>query len=476
MAVSIPPRSSSGRFKSAAQLHAVSRVSFWLIAFAVIVIVPWFFGGGGPEGYHAIVWSGRISAVPLALWCLAAVLRGERPGAAFWVPVICWGLLAVQVTASIDNPSHVSQAPWEGNSFDRIPHDESRPSSAFPGATLTEGHLWLAFALFALAAQCIGFTRAQLRWLLWCFVTNATILALVGIPFKFSGAKAILGKWEVPEWYFYSTFLYHNHWCAYALLAVAGATGLFVSATRPAVRSALVLMGIILAASAPLSTSRLGTLAMLVFGLFVVATFVRARLSLGQNHFRVSPMVAIAVVTGAIAVSGTIFYFYKVRGEPGGHRTWYGILRNNPFGLRQIFVEDTIPMLRDKPWFGWGLGAYGAAFRSYQRPETIIVHNEGRITLFDHIHNDWLERWTELGILGFGLFVTPGLVWFWKIRRRCTPLPPLERWMFVGCVGILIFALGDMAFVNPVVAASFGMFFPLALSEGEKSRLLSANP
>ncbi|HEX2853308.1 MAG TPA: O-antigen ligase family protein [Opitutaceae bacterium] len=439
-----------------------------MIAATIVAVVPWFFGGGGPEGYHAISWGGRLCLVPLALWGTAAVLRREQPGAEFWVPVICWALLSVQVIASLNNPSHVSQAPWEGSSFDRIPHQEGRPSSAFPGATLTDGNLWLAFGLLALTAQCTGFTRKQLRALLWLLVSNATILALVGIPFKFSGVKAMLGKWEMPEWYFYSTFLYHNHWCAYALLAAAAATGLFVSSPRAVERGAVMLMGIVIAASAPLSTSRLGTLAMLAFGLFVVAVLMRERLALRQSHFRVSRSLVIAAVVGIIAVAGTVFYFYKVRGQPGGHRTWVGILTNNPFGLRQTFVEDTIPMLKDKPWFGWGLGGYGAAFRSYQRPETIIVHNEGRITLYDHIHNDWVERLAELGLVGFSLFLIPGVLWFRSIRRR-PPLPPMERWLFVGCMTVLIFAVGDMAFVNPVVAASFGLFFGLATAGRERA-------
>lgn len=475
MADSIVPRSSPGRLKTATSLHAVSRMTLWLIAFAAIVVTPWLFGGGGPEGYHTIVWCGRIALLPLILWLIGVVLRGDRPGAAFWFPIVCWSLLAVQVVASIDNPSHVSQAPWEGNSFDRIPHQEGRPSSAFPGATLTDGHLWLAFALLALSARCVGFTGVQLRRLLWFFVTNATVLALIGIPFKFSGVKAILGRWPVPEWYFYSTFLYHNHWCAYALLAFAAATGLFVCSSRTAPRVALTLMGIVIAASAPLSTSRLGTLAMLVFGLFVVATLARERLSAGRHNFRVPRLLVVAAIFGAVAVAGTVVYFYKLRGEPGGHRTWVGILRNNPFGLRQTFVEDAIPMLRDKPWFGWGLGAYGAAFRSYQRPETIIVHNEGRITLYDHIHNDWLERAVELGLIGFALFLAPGVYWL-LASRRGEPRPPLERWLLAGSVGLLIFALGDMAFLNPVVAASFAFFFPLALAGREKSTSESVNP
>jgi O-antigen ligase len=475
MAVSISSVSTPDRRKTADGFHAIARHVLWIVAVAVMVVVPWFFGGGGPEGYYAIVWGGRLCLIPLGLWGLASWLRRDRPGAEFWVPVICWALLAVQVIVSIGNPSHVPQAPWEGTGSDRIPHNEILPSSAFSGGTLAEGHLWLAFGLIALTAHRVGLTPRQLRVLLWLFVTNATVLAVIGIPYKYSGVKAILGKWEVPEWYFYSTFLYHNHWCAFALLAVAATVGLCVTATQRAVRAILIIMGVALVASAPLSTSRLGTLAMLAFGIFVIGVLLRSRFSSGRKSSRTIIILLTAAVFGAIVVGGGVLYLYKIRGGPGGHRTWQGILRSNPFGLRQTFIEDTIPMLKTKPWFGWGLGGYGAAFRFYQRPETIIVHNEGRVTYFDHIHNDWVERLAELGFVGFSLFLAPGILWLRRARQG-PPLPAVERWLFAGCVGLLIFAFGDMAFLNPTVAASFAILFSLAVSRGERFRQESVNP
>jgi hypothetical protein len=39
----------------------------------------------------------------------------------------------------------------------------------------------------------------------------------------------------------------------------------------------------------------------------------------------------------------------------------------------------------------------------------------------------------------------------------------MEALLFTGCIALLIFALGDMAFVNRTVAATFAVLFPLAL-------------
>jgi O-antigen ligase len=263
--------------------------------------------------------------------------------------------------------------------------------------------------------------------------------------------------------YFYSTFIYHNHWCAYALLALAATAALCDSSKKMGAKVVLIFAGVIIAASAPISTSRLGTLAMLAFGIVIAATWARRKFSeRGESsRSRGGALLFAGALLGVVVVVGSLALFYKTRAYNRGDRTWSAILHSNPFGLRQTFVEDTIPMLKKKPWFGWGLGGFGAAFRFYQRAETRVVQNEGRVTLYDHIHDDWLERLAELGIVGFTLFVTPGIFWLTRFVRT-RPVPAVRHWLFVGCVGVLIFAFGDMAFANNVVAASFALLFPLA--------------
>lgn len=446
----------------AGHLHGIARWIFTLLAAGVLGVMPWLFGGNGPEGYWWIVWSGRLCLVPLALWLVASALRREMPGPAFWVPVICWSLLAVQIIASTFNKSSVPVAPWLGYGFTQLPHDPGWPSTAFKQATEVEGRFWLALGLFALTARNLGCGPRQTRALLWILAVTGAVLALVGIPFKFSGQLLILGKWPAPEWYFYSTFLYHNHWCPFALLAVAAVAALFASQSGAVSRGVLGLMGGVIAASAPFSTSRFGTIAMGVFGLVVFVSWIQRRRKLGAQVRTGMPVVAVSVFVGAILIAASAVYFFKVQGAPGGHRTWAAIWRANPFSSRLMIAEDALPMISAKPWFGWGVGGFGGAFREYQRPETRIVHNQGRVMLFDHPHNDWLEKLVELGFVGFGLLLIPGVVWV-GLAWRAAPRSEQDRWILVGCGGLLIFALADEVFLNRAVASSFALLFPLAL-------------
>lgn len=451
----------SRRLVLAARLHAGAQATFWILAAGILLVPPWLFGGNGSAGYYWIVWTGRFCLLPLGLWIIACGLRKEMPGSAFWVPLLCWLAVAAQIVASTYNRSSVPVAPWLGNGFDALPHHSKWPSSAFKQATELEGWFWLSLGLLALAARNVGVGLRQMRALLWILVVTAALLAVVGIPFKFSGHMLVLGKWPAPEWYFYATFLYHNHWCAFALLGISAVAALFESHQNLAVRCFLAVAGVAIAISAPLSTSRLGSLVIGGFLVVVMIGVLRGFKKTSASAHRITPVVPTVVVLSSLAICAGIFYFYKVDGAPGGHRTWSGILRANPFGIRQTLAEDTVPMIQAKPWFGWGLGGYGGAFRFYQRPETRVVHNNGRITLYDHPHNDWLEKLAELGFMGFGLFLAPGIWWLTMARRE--GVFHRLRWLTIGCIGVLVFAFGDMVFANRAVAACFALLFPLAL-------------
>lgn len=462
----------------AERLLAWARIIFLILAAGIFLVPPWTFGGMGPEGYFWIVWTGRLCTVPLGLWLVSRVLRGRGPRASFWVALICWGLLGVQIWLSLGNRSHVPQAPWVGEQFIPMVHDEHWPSTAFSGATRTQAQLWLAFGLLALTARAVGLRSRQFRALLWMFVINATILAVIGVPFKYSGEKKILGTWDVPEWYFYSTFLYHNHWCAFALLAMAAALALVVAYRARWIRVGLFTAIVFLAASAPFSISRLGTLSMLLFGgaaLWLAARWRKTDLRPAASA-QTKLTFFVGIMAGAAIVGGGVFYLLSTHRQAGGHRAWSGLLSQNPLGVRQFLFEDTIPMIADKPWFGWGLGAYGAGFQAYQRLETRGGLQGARLTLYEHAHNDWLERLAELGTIGFALFIFPGIAWIYSRLMRKIPMLGPERWILTGCIAVLIFALGDMAFANRTVAAAFAILFPLSLHSRNSVKISGETP
>ncbi len=431
---------------------SLARMVFWWTSAGLLVVLPWLFGGMSDLAYYWIINSGWICAGCLTVWLWNCGKLHPKPNRGFWVTVVCWSLLGLQVWISIGNPSHSLLAPWTTKylTYEAVEHNGWLPSSAFWGGTEYTGRLYLGVGLIALASYALGMERQRFQQLMMLFVFNATVLALIGIPFKYSGERLILGKWEFSESYFYSTFYYHNHWAAFVLLALGAAGSLFVAKSKAVSRALLLAAMAVMGISIVVAKTRLGVLTVLVFAIAFAWFLAENRIL--KSSARVWGWVAAAAV---LLVAGTwgASTWSKDQVESGGSRQWESLIQQNPFTTRYLLLLDTLPMLAKKPVFGWGLGAYGAAFQEFQRPATITLHNDVP-TRYSHPHNDWLEWLAEFGLVGCLLLWLPGA--FWLIRSK-----PISR--FAGSTGplmiswgvLVLFAFGDMAFRNASVLVGF---------------------
>jgi O-antigen ligase len=104
-------------------------------------------------------------------------------------------------------------------------------------------------------------------------------------------------------------------------------------------------------------------------------------------------------------------------------------------GFRINVWRDTIPMVRDFPIFGIGLGAFGDVFPHYQSPPW-------KPSAVYEAHNDYLELLVSAGAIGFIL-----CAWFfaaidWRLYRGLRALPP----DVLAVAAALIAAMSAMAF------------------------------
>ncbi|MGH7803541.1 MAG: O-antigen ligase family protein, partial [Candidatus Binatia bacterium] len=93
--------------------------------------------------------------------------------------------------------------------------------------------------------------------------------------------------------------------------------------------------------------------------------------------------------------------------------------------------RQTLPIIADFPVFGVGAGSWREIYPSYRR-FPIVGFTE------THVHNDYVEWVTEVGLAGLGLTLLLGVsVCFWA--RRNDSIPRRIRWGLVGALVAVAF-------------------------------------
>ncbi len=107
--------------------------------------------------------------------------------------------------------------------------------------------------------------------------------------------------------------------------------------------------------------------------------------------------------------------------------------------VRLRMWKDTMSMLKDRPFFGAGFGAYPTVFKKYQTTTGIEV--------FQYPHDILLNLWSETGLLGVLAFALIVATWI-KLGRR-------EPWLLLPLIAILVHGLVDVPYFKNDLAFAF---------------------
>lgn len=442
----------------------LEQMALWHLG-ALVIFATWAFGGQAPWARSALLWLGTGG---IAIF-LAAAVHGARTGAGAWRPWRwIWPLVlfdALTIAAAFNPSFRTVLADGEAYLVQQDPPVAWLPTSAVPAAALRE--LWLLNGLVLSAHNLtLVSSRRALRTLLLVLAANAAALAVFGTFQDLLGAKGLwFGLVPSPNEYFFSTFIYHNHWGAFALLHTAmWAALLFHHFAQPEARDAWhspMLAGavgaLLLAATAPLSGSRSSTL---LLGLFLLGGAIHFARRMGHarrpRRAPLAPPLLALGLAGTLAL-GAVGWLAWPMIDRRARQTVQQLdeLRQAPHPgdiARVALYRDTWRMAQEKPWFGWGLESYARVFQVYntQRPPEPWF----RTRLYAEAHNDWLQSLAESGFVGTGLLVLLGLLpvatspW----RRAASPLP---RYLLAAAALVLLYACVEFPFANPAVLLAF---------------------
>ncbi len=455
-------------------MHLICRlvvVPQW-VTMVLLVLSSWALGGHG-FGMRWIVgvtgWLTLLFVICVTVFSTRKPLPDQKSLSSEALPRIPWigiGWLLVftgYLVLSALNPMYALSRSDEGQGF-LLPRGywEGLPVSVYARQT------WMRLVeLSGILALCLALawsirTRWESRRLLRLIVVNSCLLALVGSLFKLMGSDSVLGLVEPVNAYFFASFLYHNHWVAYASLSLGCTLGLFWYHFRRRHQIhrrqyghwLFALGAALLGLSLPLAGSRIGFLFLLLWVILVGITVVWQR---DAAHWQKKLLQLTGVVTATGAIIG---YIVWLSADPLADR-WFQTNQaweraragEQWWHFDQRFYaspRDTLQMVVERPAFGWGLGAYEYIFYLYAGPE--YRNAEGAIILRnEHAHNDWLQYWAELGTVGI-LWGMVGLGLFGcRLRANLDRPSTVRLWAILGCASVPLMAVIEFPLQNPAV-------------------------
>lgn len=397
--------------------------------------------------------------LPLALFAaLSACLFARREGrplnrlaflpAAMLMGVIATSLINLAFQPLPENPSYlISRAqwlPWLPGTIDR-------------GETWRAALPWIAALVLAGAIRQAEFGPRAVSLLWSALLVHGLVVAGVGTYFHFVNEHMVLGLYRDPYGYHFASFVYRNHWAAYAVLLMALSLGFAAAALRRWLRTHRnfdnmlpgVICALLLAITLPIPGSRSG---MVMAGLLLGAALVlmvRSVLGAGRMTMRRRGLL-LGVVVGMVAVVGVVGLAVN---RPAVEKHWSRTLQqaqgviHGSGSMRLNFTKDTLRIALKRPVWGWGVGSFARVFATYHGD--YLRDEQGKPTArLLRAHNDWAQMWAEVGLLGLLVLLIPvGM----RLREAWRDRRPLFRWGMAGVVLLLAYAWVDFPFQNPAV-------------------------
>lgn len=127
---------------------------------------------------------------------------------------------------------------------------------------------------------------------------------------------------------------------------------------------------------------------------------------------------------------------------------------------RLIIWKNSIAIIKDKPWLGYGVGNHKLAIMKVETSQ------KANYVVSDHAHNDYLEMWSELGVFGliaYLLLFLSALVLFLKTLFKKN-ISEITRFMsFAGFLSVITY-MNDAMFNFPLERADTQLYLALGMS------------
>jgi len=379
----------------------------------------------------------------------------------------------------IDSPSSALLNAYEEKIFANPV--ESLPTIPLRNSTSIHGAIHFLFQIsFGIAIYFALRTRKEIRNFVWVIAINAGLLALIGIMQKIhyvpsDTLKEIFGIWDAPEpRYFYSSFTYKNHWCAFALLSFFSVIALLYYQSKNGNgkifhnKSAFLLTGLAatLLLSVPHSGSRSGVAIVLLIISYSTCKFLFRPTRQGS---KIKWQLALSIITLLSIIFSFSFFINRDNSSEmlSNSKSQFTELSNQKLPLRMLLWSDLVDQICTETLWGHGYNSYPAINPIHQsrqvrdRRSIGMEHAHNPYTpLVGRGHSDFLEIISEFGIPSFMLLILLPVLATAEIIRNPSLFPKI---MLMGCLAFFLYFLVDFPTRSPACILLFGSILGLSL-------------
>jgi len=222
----------------------------------------------------------------------------------------------------------------------------------------------------------------------------------------------------------------------------------------------------------------LAAAASLIFLLWAVQRAGPGLLRAGRKRLWASVGV-LAGVTGLMVLAGNVAAWKPWNPSPGLHppRAAAAIAPARPAQMGDAGVDfrlavyrDTLTMVRERPFTGFGFGNFRIAYRAHGKT---LAATFPEVTPVGHVHNDLLEIAAEMGLPAAAVFIWMFLAFIRASVRGARGRPPEGSWARAaagaGLVALSINNLFAFGFYDPATALELWIFAGIAMAPEAKA-------
>jgi len=262
-----------------------------------------------------------------------------------------------------------------------------------------------------------------------------------------------------------------NYFAEYLIVPLPLAISLFF-ATRNRTHKILHLVGILaIGGSLILTFTRGSYLAIGISSIFMFFLYLASR---GKGFIKEHKKVFILVLALIILVT-FLFAIPNPLNKPGtviskikGRISITQFTKGSSLKRREAIWGFTVLMIKDRPFLGLGIGTF--KYNSLKYQAKFFEQGQNRSLLYPHgfatkAHNEYLQLWAELGIVGLGIFIWLIICYFnYGIKFLKKIKDDYKQGIIIGLMGAVVAVLVDGIFGFPLHLPATIILFWMALS------------